>query len=318
MDTTRDSSSPETPDQRRLRLTFAASDADMKWVRDLDAGSDPNGAELRLIRVTPGGPLIPGFLLPPSSWNEPGLMRKAVEEAVEALRRNPKRRHKHLHVIAQAVDFTTARGLPLPKFLREAVAVALGIFAVVERGRQTLTAIKMSRQRGTDDADIARELEVSTKTALRRLEASPPTPRNWSRPDEVVAAVRDGSDELLYDAIVWFAERGDPLPWPILLKLVEALGLKHPDGGLTEAARVSTWGVQEWEARQKAAKRVAEAHLQGEKKPSISELARVAEVSPPTIKRWMADRPRWQWACTIQEIWLRLRRSTESDLGSLS
>jgi hypothetical protein len=167
----------------------------------------------------------------------------------------------------------------------------------------------------------------------------------------VVAAAQAGSDDLLFDAIQWFADRKLPLPWPIFWRLAGALGmtrgmsrtelfalcvlllgaagdqpLRHPawwgiaralltgGSGLTDAAISSSYGVVEFEARQRAAKLVGEARAQHPKGTSfsgvaplrVSDLAKAVGVSRPTIDRWVADEPAWRFTCMTHETWARL------------
>lgn len=225
-------------------------------------------------------------------------------------KRAPRRNADAVFKAAQVMDWHVAHGLALPSFVLTALAVALGIEAHHRRLEALADALAM-HVAGKTVAEIAEAVGFSEREihkwraaddygqrldVVRKLGRAPFAwfgHGDFGAADEAIAEARDvamqywGTDAdrhprpadaaRLYGVVLWFTARDEPLPYPVWLATLCALGLADFEHGLLEVTiEALTGGVRFPEAAALVVKLDGEAELAG--RPPLTLAAMVTEL----------------------------------------
>lgn len=133
-------------------------------------------------------------------------------------------------------------GLPVSAYVLPALATTLDVAGALVRRQRDVEAERL-RAEGMKASGIAALLGTHVKNVQpSRIQRHPPS---WENPDEVVEAVRRApvyrraksvnAKLIVYDAVRWFSERGEPLRYAVWWAAICALGLGHGVPGARQA-----------------------------------------------------------------------------------
>lgn len=283
--------------------------------------------------LSPRG-LMPLDVPVPPAWRDPGRMATAVEEAVAALRANPKAAQGPRLVIFRAVSRLTDLGRPLTPDILDALALGLGIAGKVRR-RSEARKVCSATSRGIVPSAMAADIGRSDRTARRRKDETH-LAREWPDAAAVIASVErlatiresstaGGWDEAacltLYDAATWFAERARPIPDAIWWAIALAMGLAvQVDGEArwTDDTVEALWAspTPRPSVVTEAARLYVQAEIAGVRLPSNRKLAGELGVRPAVIDRLVKTR-QWATALWSARIWARWNKSSSAPQADL-
>jgi len=148
-------------------------------------------------------------------------------------------------------------GLPVPTYVQPALATALETTSELARRHRDLEAVRL-RADGLTASEIAARLGTHVKNVQpSRIQRRLPS---WPNADAVVEAVRRApvyrrtksvnAKLIVYDAVRWFSERGEPMRYAVWWATICALGLGHGMPGARRAGLTDVV-VRELEGRVK-------------------------------------------------------------------
>lgn len=295
-------------------------------------------AKLPQPELSPRG-LMPLDVPVPPAWRNPARMTAAVQEAVAALRANPKAAQGPRITIFRAISRFTDLGKPLSPDMIDALAVGLGIAGKVRR-RAEARKVRSATSRGIVPSAMAADIGRSDRTARRRKDETY-IAREWPDASAVVASVerlatiRESSTAggwgetaclTLYDACRWFAhtDRAQPVPDAIWFAVALALGLAvqaDGEGRFTDDTVEALWAspTPRPSTVMEAARLYARAEIAGAKLPSNRRIAEELGVRPAVIDR-LVKTPQWDralWSARILARWNKTPAAPQIDITCL-